>query len=181
MDRRHSVFCSIPGSWIRRLEPQSGLSGTISKTYCRAGRATAGRSTQPVQLSTIRSSVRRTGRPASQPKFTGLGCGVSHTTAREWLRLYWKRAMSSSNFSPISPILESDWSGHSKLYFYDVGLASYLIGIENARQIATHPLRGSLFENDGRSRGAQVSFQQRTPAQPVFLPRFEGSGVRSVL
>ena len=34
-----------------------------------------------------------------------------------------------------------------KLYFYDVGLASYLIGIENAGQIATHPLRGALFEN----------------------------------
>ena len=35
----------------------------------------------------------------------------------------------------------------AKLYFYDVGLASYLIGIENTDQIATHPLRGSLFEN----------------------------------
>ena len=34
-----------------------------------------------------------------------------------------------------------------KLYFYDVGLASYLIGIEHAGQIATHPLRGALFEN----------------------------------
>ena len=34
-----------------------------------------------------------------------------------------------------------------KLYFYDVGLASYLIGIEHADQVATHPLRGSLFEN----------------------------------
>lgn len=34
-----------------------------------------------------------------------------------------------------------------KLYFCDVGLASYLIGIEHAGQIATHPLRGALFEN----------------------------------
>ena len=33
------------------------------------------------------------------------------------------------------------------MYFYDVGLASYLIGIENPSQIATHPLRGPLFEN----------------------------------
>ena len=34
-----------------------------------------------------------------------------------------------------------------KLYFYDVGLASYLIGIESSSQVATHPLRGPLFEN----------------------------------
>ena len=34
-----------------------------------------------------------------------------------------------------------------KLYFYDVGMASHLIGIESAGQIATHPLRGPLFEN----------------------------------
>lgn len=34
-----------------------------------------------------------------------------------------------------------------KLYFHDVGLATHLLGIEQARQVATHPLRGSLFEN----------------------------------
>jgi hypothetical protein len=34
-----------------------------------------------------------------------------------------------------------------KLYFYDVGLASYLLGIENTTHVETHPLRGSLFEN----------------------------------
>ena len=33
-----------------------------------------------------------------------------------------------------------------KLYFYDVGLASWLLGIREAEQIITHPLRGSLFE-----------------------------------
>ena len=34
-----------------------------------------------------------------------------------------------------------------KLYFYDVGLASYLIGIEELSHIKNHPLRGALFEN----------------------------------
>jgi predicted AAA+ superfamily ATPase len=34
-----------------------------------------------------------------------------------------------------------------KLYFHDVGLASYLLGIRDATQLDTHPLRGSLFEN----------------------------------
>ena len=34
-----------------------------------------------------------------------------------------------------------------KIYFYDTGLACYLCGIENERQLATHPLRGAIFEN----------------------------------
>jgi len=34
-----------------------------------------------------------------------------------------------------------------KLYFYDVGMASYLLGITNPAQMSRDPLRGSLFEN----------------------------------
>ncbi|MDR0939997.1 MAG: ATP-binding protein [Mediterranea sp.] len=34
-----------------------------------------------------------------------------------------------------------------KIYFYDTGLAAYLLGIENEEQFNTHPLRGALFEN----------------------------------
>jgi predicted AAA+ superfamily ATPase len=34
----------------------------------------------------------------------------------------------------------------SKLYFYDVGLVSWLLGIQAPEQMETHPLRGSVFE-----------------------------------
>jgi predicted AAA+ superfamily ATPase len=34
-----------------------------------------------------------------------------------------------------------------KIYFYDTGLASYLLGIENGTQMSRDPLRGMLFEN----------------------------------
>ncbi|MBQ7189419.1 MAG: ATP-binding protein [Kiritimatiellae bacterium] len=34
-----------------------------------------------------------------------------------------------------------------KIYFTDVGLASYLLGIETTTQLARDPLRGNLFEN----------------------------------
>ncbi len=33
------------------------------------------------------------------------------------------------------------------MYFADVGLAAYLLGIEDVSQMRSHPLRGSLFEN----------------------------------
>lgn len=34
-----------------------------------------------------------------------------------------------------------------KLYFFETGLVTYLLGIESTKQVATHPLRGALFEN----------------------------------
>jgi predicted AAA+ superfamily ATPase len=34
-----------------------------------------------------------------------------------------------------------------KLYFYDVGLVSWLLGIRTTEHIATHPLRDAIFEN----------------------------------
>jgi uncharacterized protein len=34
-----------------------------------------------------------------------------------------------------------------KLFFYDVGLAASLNGMQSPEQITTHPLRGALFEN----------------------------------
>lgn len=34
-----------------------------------------------------------------------------------------------------------------KLYFYDTGLAAFLLGIQSEEQMDLHPLRGSLFEN----------------------------------
>ncbi len=35
----------------------------------------------------------------------------------------------------------------SKLYFYDTGIACSLLGLDNARQLDQHYLRGALFEN----------------------------------
>ena len=34
-----------------------------------------------------------------------------------------------------------------KLYFVDVGIANYLLGNENTTHVATHPVKGALFEN----------------------------------
>ncbi len=34
-----------------------------------------------------------------------------------------------------------------KLHFYDAGLACHLLGLRTAPQVATHPLRGAIFES----------------------------------
>lgn len=72
--------------------------------------------------------------------------GVSVATIKEWLSLL----MASYIVFLLPPFyanINKTLTKAKKLYFYDVGLASYLIGIENSSQLTTHPLRGPLFEN----------------------------------
>ncbi len=76
----------------------------------------------------------------------GSDAGVSHTTAREWLTIL-ERSYIAFQLPPFHANIRKRLVRSPKLYFHDVGLASYLLGIESPQQVATHPLRGALFEN----------------------------------
>ena len=76
----------------------------------------------------------------------GSDVGVSHTTAREWVSVL-EASYIVFLLAPYHANVSKRLTKSPKLYFYDVGLASYLLGIEAPGQLATHPLRGSLFEN----------------------------------
>jgi len=72
--------------------------------------------------------------------------GVSHVTARAWLDL-----LQTSYIIHLLP----PWFTNSgkrlikspKLYFYDVGLACWLLGLRTPEQVMRDPLWGGLFEN----------------------------------
>ena len=97
----------------------------------------------------------------------GSDAGVSHTTARNWIDVL-EASYIAFRLPPFHANIRKRLVKSPKLYFYDVGLASHLIGIEHAEQIATHPLRGPLFENMvvvealkhryNRGRGHNLSF-----------------------
>lgn len=76
----------------------------------------------------------------------GADAGVSHTTARHWLTIL-EASYIAFLLPPFHANLRKRLVKTPKLYFYDVGLASYLNGIQHSSQLATHPLRGPLFEN----------------------------------
>lgn len=72
--------------------------------------------------------------------------GISATTVREWLSLL-ETSFLLYRLPPWHANIGKRLVKSPKLYFVDVGLAAYLIGIEQASQITTHPLKGNLFEN----------------------------------
>lgn len=72
--------------------------------------------------------------------------GVSVSTVNAWLSIL--------EASYICYRLQPNYNNYNKrlvktpkLYFYDTGLACSLLNIHNSRQLATHYLRGGLFEN----------------------------------
>ncbi|MFH7326808.1 ATP-binding protein, partial [Desulfurivibrio sp. C05AmB] len=75
----------------------------------------------------------------------GTEVGIDQKTARAWLGVL------ESSFIVFR--LQPHWQNFRKritkapkLYFYDSGLAARLLGIEEERQLLTHPLKGALFE-----------------------------------
>ena len=72
--------------------------------------------------------------------------GISRHTIKQWLSIL-KASFVVTTLSPYFENLGKRITKSSKLYFNDVGLACYLLGIQSAEQIAHHPLRGYLFEN----------------------------------
>ncbi|MCH7224774.1 ATP-binding protein [Haloferula sp. A504] len=72
--------------------------------------------------------------------------GISATTAREWIGLL-ETSFVLFRLPPWHANIGKRLIKTPKLYFHDVGLATWLCGIEEAGQLASHPLRGAFFEN----------------------------------
>ena len=72
--------------------------------------------------------------------------GVSHTTARAWMSLL-EASYVVFLLPPWFRNVSRRLMKSPKLYFYDVGLATHLLGIETPGQVFRDPLRGALFEN----------------------------------
>ncbi|MBI5786353.1 MAG: ATP-binding protein [Rhodocyclales bacterium] len=104
--------------------------------------------------------------------------GVSQPTARAWLTLL-EASYVVFLLQPYHANMRKRLTRSPKLYFHDVGLASFLLGIDRESQVALHPLRGPLFENlavtemlkwhFNRGRRAQMSFYRDLTGLEVDL------------
>ncbi len=88
------------------------------------------------------------GRIGQLLNLNSLACdtGISHTTARNWLSLL-EASYIIFLIQPYYRNISKRLVKSPKLYFYDVGLVSYLLGIENEKQVSRDPLMGNMFEN----------------------------------
>ncbi len=71
---------------------------------------------------------------------------ISPHTAKAWLSVL-EASYIVYRLQPYHKNFNKRLIKSPKLYFYDTGLACSLLGIRSAAQVATHYLRGGLFEN----------------------------------
>jgi hypothetical protein len=72
-------------------------------------------------------------------------CGITHNTAKSWISVL-EASYILFQLRPHHANFNKRLVKSPKLYFYDTGLLCWLIGIQDPGQLATHPLRGSIFE-----------------------------------
>jgi predicted AAA+ superfamily ATPase len=119
----------------------------------------------------------------------GNDAGVSHATASAWIGL-----LQTSYIVHLLP----PWFTNAgkrlvkspKLYFYDVGLACWLLGLRSGEQVARDPLWGALFENfivmealkDRLNRGesSEMYFYRDSAGNEVDLLLPNGGGLHAI-
>lgn len=93
--------------------------------------------------------------------------GISHSTVRAWLSV-----LESSYLVHLLPPYYRNFGKRlvksPKLYFLDVGLACWLLGIRSAETLALHPLRGALFESLVVSEFIKARYNKGLPADLYF-------------
>lgn len=72
--------------------------------------------------------------------------GIAQTTARDWLGVL-EASYIVFRLPPFHTNFGKRLVKTPKLYFHDTGLAAWLLGITQPETLATHPMRGALFEN----------------------------------
>ena len=73
-------------------------------------------------------------------------CGVSHTTIKHWLSVL-EASYVITLLRPYHRNYGKRLVKTPKLYFLDVGLAAWLLGLRDLNTISTHVYRPALFEN----------------------------------
>lgn len=97
----------------------------------------------------------------------GADCGVSAVTARAWLSVL-EASYLVTRLQPYHRNFGKRLVKTPKLYFLDVGLMAWLLGIRDGASIQTHAARGALFETWVVSELIKQRYNAGQPADLYF-------------
>lgn len=106
----------------------------------------------------------------------GNDVGISHACARSWLTIL-EASYIVYLLHPWHTNVSKRLIKSPKLYFFDVGLASYLLGLENEKQVSRDPLRGNLFENLAIMEALKYRYNQGKRGNLFFFRDSNGNEV----
>ena len=103
-------------------------------------------------------------------------CGISHTTVRHWLTVL-EASYVVYLLQPYHRNFGKRLVKQPKLYFLDTGLLCHLLRIDSPLTLATHALRGSVFESWVVAETLKHRFNQGLPADLYFWRDNHGTEV----
>ena len=106
--------------------------------------------------------------------------GVSSTTINEWVSIL-EAAFLIFKLPPYYSNVSKRVVKSPKIYFTDVGLAAWLLGLETTQQVSRDPLRGQLFENMVVSDIRKQMLNQGRDARLSFLRTEKGFEVDLII
>lgn len=93
----------------------------------------------------VRMCAARTGQMLNLSQLAN-DCGITHNTARAWLSIL-EASYILFLLKPHHKNFGKRLIKTPKLYFYDTGLAAWLLGITDVKHMSIHAMRGFLFES----------------------------------
>lgn len=107
-------------------------------------------------------------------------CDISPNTAKAWISLL--------ESSYIITLLQPYYKNYNKriikspkLYFYDTGLVCDLLGIQSARELHTHTIRGALFESLIVSQICKYRFNQGEKPHLYYWRDIQGHEIDCII
>ena len=131
------------------------------------------------ELETFQRFIRLcAGRTGQLLNYSSLGteCGITHNTVKAWISVL-EASYIIFLLRPHHANFKKRLVKMPKLYFHDVGLASWLLGIRTTEHVATHPLRGALFETFIMGELIKSRYNQAEPASLFFWRDSNGNEV----
>ena len=135
---------SYPPLYDRRLSPTQWYAGYVTTYLERDVRQLINVRDLAVFQRFVRLCAARTGQLLNLSSLAN-DCGITHNTVKAWISI-----LEASYILFLLPPHHRNFNKRlvktPKLYFYDTGLAAWLLGVQSADQIAIHSQRGALFE-----------------------------------
>lgn len=107
-------------------------------------------------------------------------CGISHNTAASWISVL-EASYIIHLLRPHHRNFNKRLVKSPKLYFWDVGLAAWLLGIREVGQIAFHAQRGALFETFVVAEFLKARFNRGLPSNLFFWRDSKGLEIDLVI
>ena len=107
-------------------------------------------------------------------------CGISPNTAKEWLSIL-QASYIVFLAHPYFKNFNKRVIKSPKLYFYDTGLACFLLEVEDSGQLFTHYMRGAIFESFVMSEIVKYHFNVGKKPNLYFWRDVQGNEVDAIL